>query len=67
MEENYLAAYFSRIVMEFFHAQWTELLDNEFINVYEHGFVLRCADGIERQLFPQIFTYSTDYPEKYVH
>ena len=51
---------------EFFHAQWTELLDNEFINVYEHGFVLRCADEIERRLFPRIFTYSADYPEKYV-
>ena len=24
-----------------------------------------CGDGIKRHLFPRIFTYSADYPEKY--
>ena len=50
---------------ELFHAQWTELLDDEFVNAYEHGLILTCADGIERQLYPHIFTYLADYPEKY--
>jgi hypothetical protein len=27
--------------------------------------VLLCADGILRHVFPCIFTYSADYPEKY--
>ena len=49
---------------ELFHAQWAELLDSEFVSAYEHGLTLTCADGIERRLYPRIFTYSADYPEK---
>jgi hypothetical protein len=30
------------------------------------GFVVRCGDNIERRVYPRIFTYSADYPEKYV-
>ena len=56
--------FFTHCHRELFHAQWTELLDDEFVNAYEHGSVLTCADGIERQLYPRIFTYSADYPEK---
>ncbi|KAG2046631.1 hypothetical protein BDR06DRAFT_985499 [Suillus hirtellus] len=41
---------------ELFHACWEILLDEEFIHVYRHGMVLK--------LFPRIFTYSADYPEK---
>jgi Plavaka transposase len=41
------------------------LLDEEFMEAYRHGIVLRCADGILRRVFPRIFTYSADYPEKY--
>ncbi|KAG1845733.1 hypothetical protein DFJ58DRAFT_730795 [Suillus subalutaceus] len=33
-------------------------------SVYPHGIVLQCPDGIWRRVFPRIFTYSTDYPEK---
>lgn len=52
---------------ELFHAQWREMLDDEFLEAYQHGIVVRCCDGIERRLFPRIFTYSADYPEKYVY
>jgi len=30
-----------------FHAQWKKLFDDEFVNAYEHGLILTCADGIE--------------------
>ncbi|CDO77975.1 hypothetical protein BN946_scf184460.g1, partial [Trametes cinnabarina] len=43
---------------------WTLLLDDDFVNAYVHGFIVKCADGITRRLFPRILTYSADYPEK---
>lgn len=49
-----------------FHAQWDILLDEEFMNAYEHGMVIECCDGVRRRFYPRIFTYSADYPEKYV-
>ncbi|KAG2737582.1 hypothetical protein P692DRAFT_201681626, partial [Suillus brevipes Sb2] len=49
---------------ELFHACWNILLDAEFIHAYHHGIVLMCPDGILRRVFPRIFTYSADYPEK---
>jgi hypothetical protein len=51
---------------DLFHACWKHLLDAEFIHAYRHGIVLRCPDGVLRRVFPRIFTYSADYPEKYV-
>ncbi|KIJ58126.1 hypothetical protein HYDPIDRAFT_34472 [Hydnomerulius pinastri MD-312] len=56
--------FFMHCHRELFQAQWQEILDDEFIRAYEHGIVLTCPDGIERRLFPRIFTYSADYPEK---
>ena len=47
------------------HQVWQLLLDEEFMEAYRHGVILRCADGILRHIFPHIFTYSADYPEKY--
>lgn len=44
---------------------WLLLLDKEFMEAYEHGILIECADGVIRRLFPRIFTYSADYPEKY--
>ncbi|KIK31508.1 hypothetical protein CY34DRAFT_33015, partial [Suillus luteus UH-Slu-Lm8-n1] len=35
-----------------------------FLDAYRHGIVLWCPDGILRRVFPRIFTYSADYPEK---
>ena len=49
---------------ELFQKIWLLLLDNDFMEAYEHGFVIECADGVKRRLFPRIFTYSADYPEK---
>jgi hypothetical protein len=51
---------------EAFHAQWEILLDDEFIEAFKHGIVVKCCDGITRRFYPRIFTYSADYPEKYV-
>jgi hypothetical protein len=51
---------------EVLHAQWTELLDDDFIAAYAHGIVVLCYDGIVRRFYPRIFTYSADYPEKFV-
>ena len=49
---------------ELMQAIWDILLDDEFLHAYEHGIVLRCADGIFRLVYPRIFTYSADYSEK---
>ena len=46
------------------HACWNILLDDDFLHAYIHGVVVKCADGITRRLYPRIFTYSADYPEK---
>ncbi|KAG1886701.1 hypothetical protein F4604DRAFT_1917521 [Suillus subluteus] len=49
---------------ELMHAIWRLLLDDKFMDAYEHGIVIKCSDGITRRVFPQFFTYSADYPEK---
>ncbi|KAG2757163.1 hypothetical protein P692DRAFT_201859216 [Suillus brevipes Sb2] len=49
---------------ELFHACWEILLDEDFIEAYRHGIIMKCADGVVRRVFPRIFTYSADYPEK---
>jgi len=48
------------------HAIWSQLLDDEFMEAYIHGMLVECVDGTVRRFFPRIFTYSADYPEKYV-
>ena len=49
---------------EFFHEQWRHILDDEFLDAYCHGIVVKCYDGEERRFYPRILTYSADYPEK---
>lgn len=50
---------------ELMHALWKFLLsDEEFMHAYRYGIVIKCLDGIERRIFPRLFTYSADYPEK---
>lgn len=61
-DKKQLLAYCQR---ELFHAVWRELLDAQFIEAYKHGVVIHCTDGIMRRVYPRIFTYSADYPEKY--
>jgi Plavaka transposase len=49
---------------EMYHAQWAIILDDEFLEAYQHGIIIACLDGIKRRFYPRIFTYSADYPEK---
>jgi hypothetical protein len=51
---------------ELMHEVWKFLLDDDFLQAYHYGTVVRCYDGVERRIYPRIFTYSADYPEKYV-
>ena len=50
---------------ECIHAQWRIILDEEFLDAYEHGIVIECCDGITCRFYPRKFTYTADYPEKY--
>jgi hypothetical protein len=59
--EDSLLAHLRR---ELFHLQWLHILDDEFMEAFEHGVPILCADGIKRRIYPRIFTYSADYPEK---
>jgi hypothetical protein len=49
---------------EIYQAQWLIILDDEFLEAYQHGIVIKCCDSIRRRFFPRIFTYSADYKEK---
>ncbi|KIM42576.1 hypothetical protein M413DRAFT_408453 [Hebeloma cylindrosporum] len=49
---------------ELFHGCWRIILDDEFLEAYEHGIVIDCGDGIRRRVYPRIFFYSADYPKK---
>jgi len=49
---------------ELMHGVWKFLLDADFIHAYKCGMAVTCADGIERRVYPRLFTYSADYPEK---
>ena len=45
---------------------WNILLDDAFAYAFKYGIVIKCADGVERRVYPRFFTYSADYPEKCV-
>ena len=49
---------------ELMHAVWSKILDDDFIHAYTYGIVIKGVDGIERRVYPRLFTYSADYPEK---
>ena len=49
---------------ELLYKAWKVLLDNDFIHMYLHGVIMDCVDGIRWWVYPHIFTYSADYPEK---
>ncbi|KIJ60703.1 hypothetical protein HYDPIDRAFT_98197, partial [Hydnomerulius pinastri MD-312] len=57
-------AFFAHCHRELFQEQWRVLLEDEFIEAYQHGIVITCCDRIKRRFYPRIFTYSADYPEK---
>jgi Plavaka transposase len=58
------AATLTHCKRELFHALWELFLDEDFMHAYEHGILIMFPDGIVRHVFPRIFTYSADYPEK---
>lgn len=49
---------------EVMQAVWKTLLTDDFLEAWKNGIVVHCGDGCTRRLFPRIFTYSADYPEK---
>ena len=51
---------------ECYHEQWAIILDDELLAAIREGVVIECSDGIKRRFFIRIFTYSSDYPERYV-
>ena len=46
------------------HEVWKLLLNDDFLHAYRCGTVVRCYDGVQRRIYPRIFTYSADYSEK---
>lgn len=66
MSKSGMSALHAHCRRDLFQACWKHLLDADFLDAYRHGIVLWCPDGILRRVFPRIFTYSADYPEKYV-
>ncbi|KIK13409.1 hypothetical protein PISMIDRAFT_67086, partial [Pisolithus microcarpus 441] len=46
------------------HVAWNILLDEDFVNAHKEGIIVKCHDSVSRCVFPQIFTYLADYPEK---
>lgn len=57
-------AVLTHLKRELMHAIWNLILSDGFVEDYKHGIITHCADGIVRRLFPRLFTYSADYPEK---
>ena len=57
---------FAHLKRELVQKVWELLLDEEFMDAYEHGLVITCADGVTRLFYPRFFTYSADYLEKLV-
>ncbi|KAG2064847.1 hypothetical protein BDR04DRAFT_1130612 [Suillus decipiens] len=49
---------------EMFHVIWCILIDDNFLDEYRDGIIIKCHDRVTHQVFPRIFTYSADYPEK---
>jgi hypothetical protein len=60
------AATLTHLKRELMQAIWSLLLDSDFMHAYQNGIIIQFADGILQRIFPRIFTYSADYPEKYV-
>ena len=48
------------------HTVWSFLLDEEFQHTDKYRIVVQGLDQIKRHVYPQIITYSADYPEKLV-
>ncbi|KIO08844.1 hypothetical protein M404DRAFT_22671 [Pisolithus tinctorius Marx 270] len=64
MSRKGIASLQAHCCRELFHGCWNILLDEAFVEACHHGIVLCCPDGAICRVFPRIFTYSADYPEK---
>ena len=51
---------------ELFHEVVKLILEGKFAEAYKHGIMIMFPDGITRRVFPRFYSYSADYPEKYV-
>ena len=61
-----MAAVLTHCKREIMQAVWRFPLDDDFLEAYEHGIVLKFPNGISQQMFPRILTYAANYPEKEV-
>ena len=57
-------AFMTHCHREMYHAQWAIILDDEFLEAYQHGMAVKCCDDQRRRFYPRIFTNSADYKEK---
>ena len=58
------SAFMGHCHREMYHAQWSIILDDEFLEAYEHGIAIKCCDDLWRRFYLWIFTHSADYKEK---
>ncbi|KAG6839533.1 hypothetical protein C0991_001814 [Blastosporella zonata] len=49
---------------ELMHAVWNFLFDDDFLYACQYGMIIKCVNGVEHCVYPCLFTYSADYPEK---
>ena len=61
------AAFTTHCHWELMHEQWKILLDDEFLEAWKHSIVIWYPDGLLQWFYPWIFTYSADYPKKWVY
>ncbi|EJD46295.1 hypothetical protein AURDEDRAFT_49043, partial [Auricularia subglabra TFB-10046 SS5] len=55
---------FTQCRREYFQGALKLLFDAKFWDMYAHGKVIKCGDGVTRRLYLRLFVYSADYPEK---
>ncbi len=59
-------AFMTHFQREYFHAQWKELLDDDFLEAYEHGVINRMLRRSKAAFLSTNICLLGDYPEKYV-
>ena len=57
-------SFLAHCAREMYHAQWSIILDDEFLKAYKHGMQVKCYDQIWHRFYPHIFINSADYKEK---
>jgi len=61
------SAFMGHCRWEIYHAQWSIILDNDFLKAYSHRMAVKCGDRIWCRFYLHIFTYSADYKEVSSH